>query len=116
MERPTSPQHRRVTSIQLDSNSRRTPSLPSSAHYCSSTKLADAKANLKTVLATRVSYKDPNIVDVLIKPDKVGNKFVETVKTAILGNKVIAKFLEAVREQTVRLESDMYTPLVRRAR
>jgi hypothetical protein len=115
MERPTTPQHRRVTSIQHDSNSRRTPSLPSSAHYCSSTKSTKSKANLKTVLAPRVSYKDPNIVDVLIKPNKVGNKFVKTMKEAISGNKDISQFLEAVREQTVGLESDMYAPLVRRA-
>jgi hypothetical protein len=116
MERPTTPQHRRVTSIQHDSNSRRTPSLPSSAHYCSSTKITDAKANLKTVLATRVSYKDPNIVDVLIKPDKVSNKLVETVKTAISGSTVISEFLGAVRDQQVKFERDMYTPLVRRTR
>jgi hypothetical protein len=116
MERSIAPQHRRVTSIQHYSNSRRTPSLPSSAHYCSSTKIADAKANLKTVLAIRASYKDPNVVDILIKPNKISKKFVETVKKAILGNQDISEFLGAVRDQKVMFERDMYMPLVRQTR
>ena len=115
MEEPTTPKHQRVTSIQLDSNLGRTPSQPTS-HYYSSTKITEAKANLKTILATRVSYNDPNIVDVLIKPNAVSNEFVQTVMEDISKDQVISEFLIAVRDQTVSLESQMYTPLVRRAR
>jgi hypothetical protein len=47
------------------------------------TKITEAKANLKTILATRVSYNDPNIVDVLIKPNDVSKAFVKTVMKSI---------------------------------
>ena len=77
MAEPTTPKHQRATSIQLlDSNLGRTPSQPTS-HYYSSTKIIDAKANLKTILATRVSYNDPDIVDVLVKPNEVSDEFVQ---------------------------------------
>ena len=113
MEEPTTPKHQRVTVLQLDSSLGRTPSQPTS-HYGFSTNIAEAKTNLKTVLASRVSYNDSNIVDVLIKPDKISDEFVQTVKEAILKDQVIVEFLVAVRDQTVALESHMYTPLVRR--
>jgi hypothetical protein len=112
MEKPTTPKHPRVTSIQHDSDLGRTPSWPTS-HYSSSTKITEAKANLKTILATRVSFNDPKIIDVLINPDKVGNKFVETMRGLILKDQVIEKFLADVHHQRVQLESDMYKPLVR---
>ena len=111
MEEPTTPKHSRVTSIQLDSDLRRTPSQPTS-HYCSSTKITEAKANLKTILATRVSYNDPNIVDVLIKPNDVSKKFVQTVMKSISKDTIITNFLTALRDKTITLESQMYTPLV----
>src|SRR6266404_2656620 len=114
MEVPTTPKHPRVTTIQLDSDLGRTPSQPTS-HYSSSTKITEAKANLKTILAPRVSYNDPNIVDVLIKPNEVSNNLVQAVMNDILEDQVIQDFLIAVRDQTVSLESQMYTPLVRRA-
>ena len=113
MEEPTTPKHQRVTHLQLDSTFGRTPSQPTS-HYCSSTNITEAKTNLKTVLAPRVSYHDPNIVDVLIKPNEISDKFVETVKKSILKDQVIVDFLAAVRDETVALEIHMYRPLVRR--
>ena len=115
MEEPTTPQHQRVTSLQLDLNVGCTPSQPTS-HYSSSTKIADAKANLKTILATCVSYNDPNIVNILIKPNKVNNEFVQTLMGCITTNPVIMEFLDAIRNQTIRFESQMYKPLVCRAR
>ena len=115
MAEPTTPQHQRVTSLQLDSNVGRTPSQPTS-HYSSSTRISDAKANLKTILATRISYNDPNIVDILIKPNKVDNEFVQTLMGCITTDPVITRFLDAVRDQTVSLENQMYKPLVRGAR
>jgi hypothetical protein len=111
MEQPTTPKHPRVTSIQHDSDLGRTPSQPTS-HYSSSTKITDAKANLKTILATRVSFNDQKIVDVLINPDKVDHKFVKTTRGLIMKDQVIRKFLADVRHQRVQLESDMYKPLV----
>jgi hypothetical protein len=113
MEGPSTPKHPRLTSIQHDSDLRRTPSY-STSHYSSSTNFSDAKANLKTILATRVSFNDPNIVDVLIKPDEVDDRSVQSMKDYILNDQVIMDFLTAVRYQTVQLESDMYKPLVRR--
>ena len=113
MEDPTTPKHQRVTDLQLDSTLCRTPSHPAS-HYCSSTNIADAKTNLKTILAPRVSYNDPDIVDVLIKPNEISDKFVQTVKKGILKDQVIMEFLAAVRDETVALEIHMYRPLVRR--
>jgi hypothetical protein len=111
MEGPSTPKHARVISLQHDSDLGRTPSYPTS-HYSSSTNINDAKTNLKTILATRVSFNDPNIVDVLIKPDEVSDEFVKTVKDYILEDQVIVDFLTAVRAQTVQLERDMYKPLV----
>jgi hypothetical protein len=111
MEGSSTPKHPRVTSIQHDSDLRRTPSY-STSHYSSSTNISDAKDNLKTILATRVSFNDPNIVDVLIKPDEVSDHFVKTVKDYILEDQVIVDFLTAVRSQTVQLERDMYKSLV----
>ena len=113
MEAPATPKNPRVTSIQHGSDPGRTPSYPT-AHYASSTNIADAKANLKTILATRVSFNDPNIVDVLIKPDEVSDKFVKDVNDYISKDRVIMSFLTAVREQTVQSENDMYKPLVGR--
>src|SRR6266404_1385468 len=113
MEEPTTPKLPRVTTIQLDSDLGCTPSQPSS-HY-SSTNITEATANLKTLLAPCVSYNDPNIVVVLIKPNEVSNTFVQAVMKDILEDQVIQDFLIAVRDQTVGLESQMYTPLVRRA-
>jgi len=113
MEGPTTPKHPRVTSIQHDSDLGRTPSQPTS-HYSSSTNITEAKANLKATLATRVSYNDPKIVDVLVQPDKVSDKFVQGVQDSISTDKDIMDFLAAIRGQTVRFERDMYKPLVRR--
>jgi len=113
MAEPTTPPHPRIASIQLDSSLGRTPSQPTS-HYYSSTKITEAKANLKTVLATRVSYNDPNIVDVLIKPNEVSQNFVQNVMKVISEDQVIQEFLVAVRNKTVRVETEMYEPLVRR--
>jgi predicted DNA binding protein len=114
MDQPSTPKNQRVTSIQLDSSLGRTPSKPTS-HYCSSTKITEAKANLKTILASRISYNDPHIVDVLIKPDEVNDELVQDVKEHILKDKKIRKFLNAVRNTTVKQEKDMYAPLVCRA-
>jgi len=84
-------------------------------HYVSSTNINDAKTNLKAILATRVSYNDPNIVDALVKPDQVSDELVKTIKDHILAHQVTKDFLGAVSGQTVRLESEMYKPLVRRS-
>jgi hypothetical protein len=111
MEGPSTSKHPRITSLQHDSDLRRTPSYQTS-HYSSSTNIDDAKTNLKTILATRVSFNDPNIVDVLIKPDEVSDEFVKTVKDYILEDQVIVDFLTAIRTQTVQFERDMYKPLV----
>jgi len=108
MEGPTAPKHPRLSSIQHDSDLGRTPGQPTS-HYSSSTNIAEAKANLKTILATRVSCNDPNIIDVLIKPGEVGAEFVQIPFKR-------PNFLTTVRNQTVQLELErnMYKPLVRR--
>ena len=113
MEPPTTPKHPRVTCIQHDSDVGRTPSYPSS-HYTSSTKIGDAKANLKTILATRVSFNDPNIVDVLIKPDEVSADIVKDLQNYISKDQVITAFLVDVANGAIPLESHMYKPLVRR--
>ena len=113
MEPPTTPKHPRVTSIQHDSDVGRTPSYPSS-HFTSSTKIGDAKTNLKTILATRVSFNDPNIVDVLIKPDEVSADIVKALQDDISKHQVITQFLADVTREVIPLESHMYTPLVRR--
>ena len=112
MEGPSTPKHQRVTSIQLESDLGRTPSYPTS-HYTSSTNIADAKANLKTILATRVSFNDPNIVDVLVKPDEVSGPLVNALRARIMENKEIKGFLTGVRQGEIKLESEMYEPLVR---
>ena len=80
-----------------------------------STDVNDAKADLKIILATRVSFNDPNILDVLIKPDEVSDDLVKNIKDYISKDQDILDFLSAVRYQTVEfIESDMYEPLVRR--
>ena len=112
MEPPTTPKHPRVTSIQHDSDVGRTPSYPSS-HYSSSTKIGDAKTNLKTILATRVSFNDPNIVDVLVKPDEVSADIVRALQDYISKRQVITRFLDEVTREVIPLESHMYKPLVR---
>ena len=61
-----------------------------------------------------MSYNDPNIVNVLIRPDEINDRCVQTVKEAILKDQIIVEFLTAVRDETVELETHMYTPLVRR--
>ena len=115
MEPPTTPKHPRVTSIQHDSDvgRARTPSY-SSSHYTSSTKIGDAKANLKTILATRVSFNDPNIVDVLVKPDEVSTDIVKALQDYISKHQVITEFLDDVAREVIPFESQMYKPLVRR--
>ena len=113
MDGPSTPKHQRVSSIQRESDLGRTPSYPTS-HYTSSTKIADAKANLKTILATRVSFKDPNIVDVLVKPNEVSGPLVKALRAQIMANKATKDFLSGVRQQEIKLESEMYKPLVRR--
>ena len=91
----------------------RTPSYPTT-DYTSSTSITNAKTNLKTTLATRVSFNDPNIVDVLIKPDEVSHELVKNIKDNVLKDRNILNFLTAVRDQRFQYESDMYKPLVRR--
>ena len=116
MAEPTTPIHQHVASIQLlDPNLGRSPSQPTS-HYYSSTKITDAKANLKAILATRVSYNDPNIVEVLVKPNKISDELVQLALKYISDDPVIMGILNAVRDQTVSLGSQMYAPLVCRAR
>ena len=112
MEGPTSPKHQRVSLIQLESDMRRTPSYETS-HYTSSTKIGDAKANLKTILANRVSFKDQNIVNVLIKPNEVSGPLVKTLRAQIMKNQKVKTFLNNARDVNIRFESDMYEPLVR---
>ena len=113
METLTAPIHPRVLSIQHDTDGGRTPSYPSS-HYTSSTKIGDAKANLKTILANRVSFNDPNIVDVLVKPDEVSADLVKDLQDYISKHQVITEFLDDVTREVIPLESQMYKPLVRR--
>jgi len=115
MEGPSTPKHPRLTSIQHESDLGRTPSHPTS-HYTSTTNINDAKSNLKTILATRVSFNDPNIVDVLVKPDEVSDDLVKNIKDYISKDQEIMDFLTAVHSQTVQFESEMYNPLVRRNR
>jgi len=85
-------------SIQLHSDLGRTPSQPT-FHNSSSTNTAEAKANLKAILTARVSFGDPNIVDVLIKPDEDSNQFVQSVTDYISKDQdqVIMVFLIADR-------------------
>ena len=73
MGEPSTSKYPLTTSIQHHSDLGRTPSYLAS-HY-SSTNISDAKANLKTILATRVSFNDPNIIDVLIKPDEASDMY-----------------------------------------
>ena len=91
----------------------RAPSYPTS-HYSESTNIGDAKADLKTILATRVFFNDPNIVDVLVKPDEVGANIVKALQDDLLKNEVIMDFLTDVRHNAIEFEIDMYEPLVRR--
>ena len=113
MEAPTTPKPPLVTSIQHDFDWGRTPSYPTS-HHSSSTNVDDAKSNLKTILATRVSFNDPNIVDVLVKSDEVGADIVKALQNYISKHEVITKFLDDITREVIPLESHMYTPLVRR--
>ena len=113
MDAPSTPKHRRVSSIQNESDLCRTPSYQTS-HYTSSTNIADAKANLKTILATRVSFNDRNIVNVLVKPDEVSSPLVKSLRAHIMENQVIKNFLDNVRDKEIQFESQMYEPLVRR--
>src|SRR5258706_8665074 len=113
MEGPATPKNPRITPILHDFDLGRTPSYPM-AHYSSSTSINDAKSNLKTILATRVSFNDPNIVNVLVKPDEVSADIVKALQDNISKNQVIKKFLADVRRKAIPLESHMYKPLVRR--
>ena len=61
-----------------------------------------------TILATRLSFNDPNIVDVLIKPDGVSDGFAKNVNDHISKDQVIMHFLTAVHSKTVEFESKMY--------
>ena len=103
--------HPLPTSIQHDSDLSHTPS-DLTSHYSSSTNISDAKSNFKTILATRVSFNDPNIIDVLIKPDKVSDHLVKPMIEYISKDQVIMDFLTHVRHQTFDFDSDMYQPLV----
>ena len=58
------------------------PSHPTS-HYFSSTNIGDNKAKLDSILAAHVSFSDPNIVDVLVKPDEVSADIVEALQDNI---------------------------------
>ena len=80
---------------QHDSDLGRTPNYPTS-HYSSSSNITDTKTNLKTILATCVSFNNPNIVNVLIKPDGVSDQFVKGVKDYISKDRVIMDFLTVV--------------------
>ena len=113
MEGSATPKHSRLTSILHDFDLGSTPSNPMT-HYSSSTSIDDAKANLKTILATRVSFNDPNIVDVLTRPDEVGTHIVKALQDDMLKNEVITDFLTDVRHNAIEFEIDMYEPLVRR--
>ena len=101
------------TSIRHDSDLGRTPNYLAS-YYSSSTNITDAKANLETILATRVSFNDPSIVDVSIKPDEVSDDFVKNMNDHISKDQVITDFLTAVHSKSVEFESKMYKPLVGR--
>ena len=103
MDGPTTPKHQRVSSIQNESDLGRTPSYLTS-HYASSTKVVDAKANLKTILATRVSFNDQHIVDALVKPNEVNGPLVKALRAHIMEDKVIEGFLTNVREKNIGAE------------
>ena len=105
------PKHPPFTTIH-DSDLGRAPSYPP-FYDSSSTNISDAKSNLKTILANRVSFNDPNIVDVLIKPDEVNDHFVKYMKHYISKDEAIMGFLTHLRCQAV-LESEMHEPLVGR--
>lgn len=82
------------------------------SYYSSSTNISDSKSTLKTIIPTRVSFNDPDIVDLLIKPDGVGDHFVKSMKDYISKDRVIMDFLTQVRPQAFQFESEMYKPLV----
>ena len=90
----------------------RTPSYATS-HYSSSTNICDDKADLEAIIATRVSFNDPNIVDVLVKPDEVSADIVKALQDNILKDDVMMDFLTDVRCKAIKFESDMYERLVR---
>ena len=110
MGEPSTPKSSHLTSIQYDSDLGRTPSYLAS-YYSSSSNTSDAKANLETILATRVSFNDRNIINVLIKPD---DHFVKTMKDYISKGQVILAFLTHVRRQAFDFDSDRHKPLVGR--
>ena len=112
MDGPSTPKNPRIISIQHESDVGRTPSY-STSHYTSSTKITDAKANLKIILANRVSFNDRNIVDALIKPAKVSDPLVKALRDHIMDNAVIKDFRAQLRHKEIDLEREMYEPLVR---
>ena len=113
MGEPSTPKH--LTPIHHESDLSRAP-IYLAPHYPSSTNISDAKANFKTILATRVSFNDPNIINALIKPDEISDHFVKTTKDYISSDQVILDFLTHVRSQAFDFDSDMYKPLVGRNR
>jgi len=59
-----------------------------------------------------VSYNDTKIVDVLIKPAKISDKFVQTLREDIEKNQVLKDFLISIDNEDFAHEVDMYAPLV----
>ena len=113
MGEPSTPKSPPLISIQYDSDLGRTPSHLAS-YYSSSTNISNVKANLKTILATLVSFNDRNIIDVLIKPDEISDHFVKTMKDYTSNDQVILAFLTHVRRQAFDFDGDMDKPLVGR--
>lgn len=111
MAEPTTPKPSRVTSIQLESNIGCTPSHPTS-HFDSSTTIVEARENLVASLTSRMTFNDPNVIDVLIKPFKVNDNYVKKVVGNISKHKEFMKFFSSLRKQSISRESEMYKPLV----
>ena len=112
MEGPTTPKCPCVIPILHDFDLGRTPSYPTS-HYSSSTHIDDAKADLRTILTTHVSF-NPNIVDMLVKPDEGGTHIVGALQDNMLTNEVIMDFFTDAHHKALVFEIDMYEPAVRR--
>jgi hypothetical protein len=110
MEQPTTPEHSRVKSIQLESVGR-TPS-HSTSHFDSSTTVAEARENLVASLTSRMTFNDEDVVDVLIKPYRVDDGFVDKVVGGITQRRDFTTFLSILQKQDVERESEMYKPLV----
>ena len=108
------PKHPRVTSIQhhFPSGVGRAPSYATS-HYSPSTSINDIESNLKAIIATGVSFNDPNIINVVVKPDEFSDDLVEALQDNILKDEVMMEFLTDVRCKAIEFESDMREPLVR---